>query len=594
MPEEARTTYLDTLAQVLFPEGSGGALFWQSHARVAWVALVRLLLAAGEYAWRPSLAAVAALAGIFVQRERLLAWRSQCAHDAALCKALDVWLAWDDAALTKLSNVLSHALAMFTDGPARAATARHDFSATGHDAPSTTVYLCVPPDQPAAIMLMRMLLMSRQWAEETGRLAGGLVLCADASLSVHAWQGVAATSRGSTWITHLPSWSDLVRQLGEVDADAWLRRHAVHVIGRARHPSHAKDREYVLRALYTGSPPPYLAYRALRRGCALAVDVPVQQRHRIRLPLPALSLPRLGARLPLPTLSMEDDMKLPAIFSAPLAGLLLAGGSAAAAAVVTPDPRCTDSAKAAAKAVSHKWQGYSDKPVDACIGPYHFRFPMNHYYDQIGPDFQGWTTLVFQWPSLEAYPPGVNFHSTMDDFLRSVAVGVDFLERIPDDAYPAFLNRFVSKVGRSDYVDHPTREIALRISGDPAHGLELHQVDIALYRSYMHRVHGHDPSKPLNYQNSLIDDWYLRRDSDGNVATLISCTRREYPESYTLVQGEAVPIPGAKGNPTCSHQFLVPEFKMVVDVSYNRAFLPHWRRVEDRIRTLLVTSRVTP
>lgn len=235
-------------------------------------------------------------------------------------------------------------------------------------------------------------------------------------------------------------------------------------------------------------------------------------------------------------------------------------------------------------ATGYKREGYSDKPVEARLGPHRFLFPMNLYYDQMGPDFQGGVGLSVQWPDLEPLPPGQNFHDDKQTRYKAIGISLDHPDRVPIETY---LERGTQPYGDPE---DPLQNLQLRIKGESLYGLTPYYADLDKVKSYWIKE-GHTASA-LERDNLISwgKDWYLAYGSQSALATFISCDSREITEKIEI-QGDQLII-GDPHIPGCMHEIVIPENHLAIQIRYRRVFLKEWKRIEDRVRQLIEQARI--
>ena len=276
-----------------------------------------------------------------------------------------------------------------------------------------------------------------------------------------------------------------------------------------------------------------------------------------------------------------------------LAALLLAAchpppspGVAEAASPQAVPLRSAPCVKAVPK--PYKWEGYSEQPQDACLGPTHFRIPAHLFRDQMGPDFQGNFTLVLMWPDLQGAAPGKLNGQPMDLALARVRISPYYVDRVP---VAGLLERFIAPSEDERRDRDPAELLELRDRQPERFGLTPYFVNPALFVAFetaQARRFGH----PLRAKLEHTDDWYLHRDNAGRLTTLIKCDSHLEPDGYAVRGRSLVKDPAAQTSAQCSHHFVIEDLKLDVEISYARALLGEWQRFEDRARALLEQYRV--
>jgi len=241
------------------------------------------------------------------------------------------------------------------------------------------------------------------------------------------------------------------------------------------------------------------------------------------------------------------------------------------------------------KTPGYHWDGYSDKPVKASLGPNTFMFPMNLYDDQIGPDFQGSVALALYWPELDPLPPGERrtdqFFEKYQD--RLIYVAVNYIDTVPIKAVLPIRINESPESGYTPPLDDPREHRSMRIKGDPVYGLTPYYSDLRAITAYFDAK-----GIPSDRENVVrwADDWYLRYDDDGALKTVITCMTREEPGS--VLKGDVLVTPVDVHPGSCEHAFIIPEYSLDIRITYRRAFLKDWRAIEDRVRSLFASYHV--
>ena len=81
-------------------------------------------------------------------------------------------------------------------------------------------------------------------------------------------------------------------------------------------------------------------------------------------------------------------------------------------------------------------------------------------------------------------------------------------------------------------------------------------------------------------------DWYLAYDANDTMVSFIECTPKMLDDGLEVFDGRL--RRRDTGNTDvlaeCNHKFVISELNASVNVSYARAFLPEWRRIEDSVK----------
>lgn len=223
--------------------------------------------------------------------------------------------------------------------------------------------------------------------------------------------------------------------------------------------------------------------------------------------------------------------------------------------------------------------------VEFELGPHRFALPANYFVDGGGPDFQGSVTLALHWPSLEPYPPGQPYASFTTGPMRNqrVIISFNYIDRVPIDELP---ERHVTlRPGQN--ANDPGENIALRDRLPDRFGLEHHVVNFDRFHAWINRFpdHRYVPKDDLVGRTS---DWFIARDAQGRVRTVVKCDDSREPEGQEI-RGEAlVEIPGITQSPLCDgHLFAMPEYSLAVRADYSRPLLRDWQRIETVVRQLM-------
>lgn len=226
---------------------------------------------------------------------------------------------------------------------------------------------------------------------------------------------------------------------------------------------------------------------------------------------------------------------------------------------------------------------YNDKPVQAKLGPHRFEIPANYFDTQLGPDFQGNMRLIVQWPDLQPLAPGVRYFDDQDRFRKGVNITPSFIDRVP-------LDSLLERIIRSDIdspqaaQEDPSLNIDLRLRGEPVFGLQPYYLDFHKLDAYLLKQHGDKVDLARQRESALNRDWFVQRDAQGKLTTVITCSAREMPDGVVLDGDtlEQIKPPIA----TCEHSLILPRYNTRVTVEYLRVFLKDWQRIDARVRGL--------
>jgi hypothetical protein len=285
--------------------------------------------------------------------------------------------------------------------------------------------------------------------------------------------------------------------------------------------------------------------------------------------------PRLAAR------------RLPPVVVSPPSGddavpsktLMTLGASAALALGATA---CSASGQGGDTAATSEMHApvYSDKLVEARLGPTTYAFPMNLYSRQVGQDARGGVSLTVRWPSLEAFPPGATNDSAFKDAYMDESIDIipDYVSKVPIESLPL-------KYTDASWEDpsQPLVHLGQRVKGEPTSGLVPFYADLDKVADYF-KSKGYPSSRERILEVS--NDWYLGYDNAGAVSTLIQCDNHLIAGA-SLVDGKLEKTPVGEPRGMCWHRFTVNDKKLVVRVTYPRAYMKDWKRIELRVRQLI-------
>ncbi|RYH24978.1 MAG: hypothetical protein EON54_24375 [Alcaligenaceae bacterium] len=240
-------------------------------------------------------------------------------------------------------------------------------------------------------------------------------------------------------------------------------------------------------------------------------------------------------------------------------------------------------------AAPRRGTGYDDKPVDACLGPQHYRIPANYFRDQIGPDFQGNFSLTVQWPDLQPIPPGERETQEWAQQIKHVAVSPYYVDRVPIETR---LDSSIEARRTDPYYrdDDPEERLDLRVRQPERFGLTPYYVDPAKFWAFFERrsrINGH----PVRARLENTRDWYLGHDAQGRLTTVIKCDSHVEVDGLA-VQGDRLVEDGARRFPGCTQEIVMVESKLLITIDYRRVLLHDWKRFEDRTRQLFTQYRV--
>ena len=222
--------------------------------------------------------------------------------------------------------------------------------------------------------------------------------------------------------------------------------------------------------------------------------------------------------------------------------------------------------------------------IEFTLGQHRFALPSNYFVDERGPDFQGSVTLALLWPELTPYPPGNGYWNQTSGPMRNHGVLVSFnLVNFPIDSLP---ERYVTVNPTGDPND-PSYSLALKIHQPDQFGLTHYMTDLQKMTEYMAKEGGR-PAKPSAFYIGSTPDWFIGRDSQGRIRTVVQCDDSREPEGFEIRDNTLVDIPGSKKRPLCDgHSFALAKYALVVRASYHRPILRDWQRIEAEVRRIM-------
>ena len=225
--------------------------------------------------------------------------------------------------------------------------------------------------------------------------------------------------------------------------------------------------------------------------------------------------------------------------------------------------------------------------IEFTMGPHRFALPSNYFADEQGPDFQGGFTLALLWPELKPYPPGNGYWKQTSGPMRHHGVLVSFSEvGVPIDSLP---ERHVT-LEPDDNPNNPSTNIALRIRRPDRFGLENYIVDLDKKAAWLNRF----PGQSRVHAEDLpprMSDWFIGRDAQGRVRTVVLCDDSRVPEGYEIRNEALFDLPGSKHWPLCDgHYFCLADYSLAVTATYHRPILRDWQHIERAVREIMKTA----
>ncbi|UPG85487.1 hypothetical protein L2Y94_19630 [Luteibacter aegosomatis] len=583
-PDRLRRDVLHSLAQRWYPPGDQDSRLLASHLGQAFVALVGVVddvLREAKADIPPAPGDVYRFAEALDRAEPrpvLDAMASLPMLSPATREGMRSWLSLDEVALGQVCSGLIRILRVFGDPTVDAATRGNDFARIDL---TTTVWFAVPEGREQAITPLLDAFMAR-WRHRTRHVD-------DAWLAIHTVDAYdrlpTLLDSGMRCLATVRRLSRLRRRYGRDMPRVWKRFPCV-VLPRDSHFD--EDDENALSDYHRVYWPRDYRYTPVRandfahvhEGDQLVLTpsstIPVRCR------VPKMPPPLIATS---PGSHQGDAMPFPQPLAAVLASLV--------ATADMPPPRT-----AVIEPLVVREDRYGNPlPVPlvmSTFGPHRFRFPRNLYGNgQSGQDRPGEaTTLSVQWPSLQPLPMGVDYHDTTETFISEITIRIEHLGNMEDEAYFRKLNRSIEPLNPKDPLQavDPAQNLGLRIKAEPIYGLVPYLADFDKLKTYYEKTHGsaYPAADPRNHE-----DWYLRLDERSNPTTVIKCGSSFLPDGSRVVDGKLVDRVKEEGRRSiCDHEFLVPEYKVVVWMTYSRSVLFDWERIERHVRTVLKNSEI--
>lgn len=230
-------------------------------------------------------------------------------------------------------------------------------------------------------------------------------------------------------------------------------------------------------------------------------------------------------------------------------------------------------------------------PVPFELGPNRFALDRKFFYFQNAPaavPADRSVALSLQWPCFEPLPVRFDFADHPDTSVRAISIKVQHVnpERV---SVESAMRRRIEPLDPTDPRQRadPLTNLDLRIAGNEVYGgLVPYYADVdAVERHLGDRVPNGVRRRELAIGSSV--DWFVRMDEKGAPQTFIACGNRALPDGL-IVSGNVVSnAPGVARRQSCDHTVSLPELDIIVRMSYMRAFLSDWNRLEHRVTELL-------
>jgi hypothetical protein len=225
---------------------------------------------------------------------------------------------------------------------------------------------------------------------------------------------------------------------------------------------------------------------------------------------------------------------------------------------------------------AYQKHGYNELPVEARLGPHRFRIPANYFRDQIGPDFQGGWDLMVQWPDLQPLPPGQRSGQDMETFDKQITISPNYVDRVPIETRLEAATVPIAPQGSPSLQD-PSRRLELMLPQAERDGLTPYIVDVQRLAAY-DKAEAARLGVSASRTSDSYDDWFVHREANGKLLSLIRCDLQPPPHDHRKAG--------------CAHEFVIPQLKIAVRMTYGREFLPGWKRIEDHARAMIAQYRI--
>ncbi len=230
---------------------------------------------------------------------------------------------------------------------------------------------------------------------------------------------------------------------------------------------------------------------------------------------------------------------------------------------------------------------YKDPPPlkQACLGPYLLEIPQNYFYNQIGAEHDGSYALALEYPSLEAFKPGERMRLSVDVAARTVMVRYDYIDRTDVEEVMR-----VTHSPTDSRKDRPQETLDSRVQGKPENGLTPYYADMEKVRAYYVGMGFPHNSGVMAAEKHA--DWFIAKDQEGSVTTVIKCTPRAVAASGVEYRNGKMVKAKGPGFAECDHTMMMPEIDTLVRMNYPREGLQQWQRIEKRSREMANDYRI--
>ncbi|GEM_PF-135606 len=235
---------------------------------------------------------------------------------------------------------------------------------------------------------------------------------------------------------------------------------------------------------------------------------------------------------------------------------------------------------------------YTDAPVDVKLGPNTFRIPANYLDSQIAPWPGEGVSLVIEWPDMGPSAPGARANPRTNDFRKEIRILVDFIDRVPiEDVLERHASNVATSTEGSLERGDPASRLDLRVAQPEVMGLVPYTIDPVRLDNYA-RSFEKQYGTPYPRNPAFEDDWFVTKNQDGTLATLIKCDNPAHRRDGVILRDREVISVDGEIAAGCSHTIVAIEDSLVIRMSYKRAFLREWKAMEHAIRDLLHHTKV--
>jgi hypothetical protein len=222
------------------------------------------------------------------------------------------------------------------------------------------------------------------------------------------------------------------------------------------------------------------------------------------------------------------------------------------------------------------------------LGSHRFCLPARLFNGSYMPRGNGTEVgFVLDWPSLEPLPEGFDMYKNTNRFLAALRIRMSYPDRLSDEQIRVFPRGWIEPFDPSNPVQraNPAENLDLRIKGDLVYGLTPYYTDFDALQRYYIKRYGPD-TRAAEPESLMNHDWFVDMGAGGIPRTVLKCSPQGVPDGVRMEGDRMIDLPDGFWRATCDHQFSMPEYKVVVELLYQRMVMSDWRRIEMRIRSL--------